>query len=125
MTELIIDVHKSLWISDNDRHHWAELAKRKRGIRLLAHYLARQQKLTLPTPVIVVAEIGFRTNGRADPGNASLAVKAALDGLTDAGVWPDDDSKHVIGPDYRRGPRAPVKDRYRIHLKFIDQRGPF
>lgn len=125
MTELIIDIHKAYWISDNDRLYWAALAKRKRHIRQLAHYLAKQQKLVLPTPVLVVAEIGFRTGGRADPGNASLAVKAALDGLTDAGAWPDDDSRHVIGPDYRRGLKAPVKDRYRIHLKFIDQHVPF
>lgn len=121
MTELIIDVHRSSWINDNDRHHWAALAKRKKTIRQLAHYLARQQHLTLPTPVLVIAEIGFRTGGRADPGNASLAVKAALDGLTDSGAWPDDDSRHVIGPSYRRGPRAPVKDRYRIRLIFHPQ----
>ena len=75
----------------------------------------------MPTPVLVIAEIGFRTGGRADPGNASLAVKAALDGLTDSGAWPDDDSRHVIGPSYRRGPRAPVKDRYRIRLIFHPQ----
>ncbi|KHS52577.1 hypothetical protein [Brevibacterium linens] len=125
MTDFTIDVHKAYWISDNDRLHWADKAKRTKHIRQLAHYTAKQQRLVLPTPVIVIAEIGFRTGGRADPGNASLAVKACLDGLTDAGAWPDDDSRHVLGPDYRRGPKAPDKDRYRIHLKFISQHVPF
>lgn len=118
MNELIIDVHKSYWLNDNQRLFWAEKSKRTRHIRNLTRTLAKQHRLVLPTPVLVVAEIGFLTAGRADPGNAASAVKAALDGLTDAHAWPDDDSEHVLGPDYRRGPRAPVKDRYRIHLKF-------
>ncbi len=36
-----------------------------------------------------------------DVGNVS--VKAAIDGLVDYGLIPDDDDAHLLGPDLRRG----------------------
>jgi crossover junction endodeoxyribonuclease RusA len=38
-----------------------------------------------------------------DPANCYPTVKACIDGITDAGVIPDDDAAHVIGPDMRLG----------------------
>jgi hypothetical protein len=46
----------------------------------------------------VAAFIGYPRNGKADPANAAPTVKALIDGMVDAGVWPDDDSTYVIGP---------------------------
>lgn len=125
MTELTIDVHKSMWVSANSRLHWAALAKRKKHIRQLAHYLTRQQRLTVPTPCFIVATIGYLTTGRADVENASVAVKAAIDGCVSGGALEDDNSEHVVSVQFERGPKSPVKDHYRIHLKFIDQRITF
>ena len=127
MTELIVDIHKDMWQTANDRTHWARKAKRTKAVRLLANMTARSQKLTVPTPCIAIAQIGYLAadKSRVDVDNAQPTLKAVLDGITDAGAWADDDSKSVGEISYRRGPRSPVKDHYRIHLKFIDQRIPF
>lgn len=36
-----------------------------------------------------------------DPSNLQPTAKALVDGITDAGVWPDDNAKYVIGQDCR------------------------
>ncbi|MBG0830545.1 hypothetical protein HS041_22545 [Planomonospora sp. ID67723] len=38
---------------------------------------------------------------RRDPGNLYPSFKAVIDGFVDAGVLPDDDDKHLVGPDMR------------------------
>jgi hypothetical protein len=45
-----------------------------------------------------------RDRRRRDVGNLYPTFKAAIDGLVDAGVLPDDDDTHLIGPDMRLGP---------------------
>lgn len=122
---LTIDIPPNEWMSANDRGHWAAKAKRTRALRHRAAWAARQARLTVPTPVLVVAHIGYPRNGKADPGNAAPTVKALLDGLTDAGVWPDDDSTHVIGPDYRRGPKTDRAGWHAVTLTFTQQHVPF
>lgn len=46
-------------------------------------------------PVGVEVWIVQPPRGRADAAGHHPIVKAAVDGLTDAGVWPDDDPAHV------------------------------
>jgi len=52
-----------------------------------------------PRPVgvaVVTLEIGTnRPNQRRDPHNFMPTMKYLIDGFTSAGIWPDDDSKHV------------------------------
>lgn len=36
-----------------------------------------------------------------DPANWYPSAKAGVDGFTDAGLWPDDSVRHVLGPDLR------------------------
>lgn len=123
---LTIDVPPNEWLSANDRRgHWAAKAKRTKALRARGAWAARQQRLAVPTPVLVVADIGYPRNGKADPNNASPTVKAILDGLTDAGVWPDDDSEHVIGPLYRRGPKTGRQGWHTVTLTFTQQSIPF
>ena len=50
---------------------------------------------------------GYQNVLRADPANAQPTLKALVDGCTDAGIWVDDDSTHLIGPDPRRGCNLP------------------
>ena len=57
--------------------------------------------------VSVIATVHYRTAVRADPANAQPTLKALIDGCTDAGIWVDDDSTHLIGPDPRRGCNLP------------------
>ncbi|GHE33208.1 hypothetical protein GCM10017673_40170 [Streptosporangium violaceochromogenes] len=41
---------------------------------------------------------------RRDPANLYPSFKALIDGVVDAGVLPDDDDRHLVGPDMRLGP---------------------
>lgn len=118
---LVVDVPANEWISSNSRLHWANKARRTKALRQRAFFLARKAHLRVETPVLVVAEIGYPRGGRADQSNAAPTVKACLDGLTDAGVWPDDDSEHVVGPHFTRGPTTATKGLHRITFTFHRQ----
>ena len=126
MSRIEFDIPESQWLTANQRLHWAEKARRTRFLRTLARLEARRQHL-LPSvgTVWVVAEIQYPGTGRADPANANPTIKALIDGMTDAGIWPDDDSKHLIGPDFRRTPGRAPKGVHRITLILIDQHVPF
>lgn len=52
----------------------------------------------------IVAELCFRDARRRDPNNFYPSVKAAVDGLVDAGVLVDDSHQYLVGPDMRIGP---------------------
>lgn len=89
------------WINSNDRLFWMERSRRTRAWR----DLAREQATTLFVPHLpagyVVCELVFADRRRRDPANWAPTAKACIDGLVDAGVFPDDDYKHVTGPDMR------------------------
>ena len=110
--DIVIEVPAREWLTSNGRYHWADKARRTRAIRwraqaaALAHRMPdgrRHRRPWYAGRVRVTATIQGRRAGRMDPANAYPTIKAALDGLTDAGVWVDDDSSHVVGPDMRRG----------------------
>ena len=127
MSDFIVDVPPNEWMSANDRMHWADRSRRTKALRRRAVLLARSQRL-LPVecPVLVIARIQYRTGGRADPANAEPTVKPILDGLTDAEIWPDDDSEHVVGPLYLREKGRTDRDGWhRVRLSFTNQYVPF
>jgi crossover junction endodeoxyribonuclease RusA len=100
MTELLLEIPKAQWHTSNDRGHWRKFSDRKRWIRKASRLAAGD--LPKFDQAHVCALVGYPRAGRADPSNASPVVKAMLDGLTDAGVWTDDDSEHVVAVEYRR-----------------------
>jgi len=103
MTTLKFAIPNSSWLSSNMRfRHWTQEHKRKKALRTMGTTEGRKSGLRFERPVRVIAHIGYATNAVADAGNAAPALKALIDGMTIAGVWRDDDSKHLIGPDYRR-----------------------
>lgn len=103
-TVLAIEVPKALWLTSNGRYHWADKAKRTRLLRAMGKSAAvKAGAPRFTVPVHVTATIHGRTARRVDPANAYPTVKALVDGLTDAGVWVDDDAAHVDGPDMRLG----------------------
>lgn len=122
---LILRIPKNEWMSANDRMHWAERARRTKAVRSRAAWEAKALRLTIETPTLVVVRVGYPTGGRADPSNAAPTVKAAIDGITDSGAWPDDDSEHVIGPHFLRGPKSGEKGVHTIHFTFHNQHIPF
>lgn len=123
MNTLTINLGSREWITANGRIHWRERARRTKGIRAKAKFLAEQQlregTLTHMLRAQAVAVVEMPTSRRSDPGNAAPTVKAVIDGLVDAGVLPDDDRDHLIGPDYRPGPKTGIAGHYRIHLHLM------
>jgi crossover junction endodeoxyribonuclease RusA len=107
VTTLHFEIPDAWWLSANDRRHWADKGKRTKALREMGRLNAIAAELPELSTTHVAAFIGYPRNGRADPANAAPTVKALIDGMVDAGVWPDDDSVHVIGPTFLRGDKAP------------------
>lgn len=123
--EIVIDVPQNEWLSANGRMHWAEKARRTRALRTRAAYTARNKHVEHVEVAHVTAFVRYPGTGRADPGNASPTIKACIDGLTDAGVWEDDDHRHLIGPDYRRDTGKARKGWHRVRLVITEQEVEF
>lgn len=77
----------------SNRWRRAEMVDEWRGV---FHLLALEAKVPALTDGVVVATQTCRTKKRPDAGSCYGAVKAAVDGLVDAGVFVDD------GPDIVR-----------------------
>ena len=90
------------WLNSNDRRHRMAEQKLVREWRSAAREAARELP-ALDWPVNVTAHVWKPRGGRYDPGNLYPTAKACLDGIVDAGLLPDDDHKHVTGPDMRHG----------------------
>lgn len=121
---LTFTISPNLWLTANGRMHWAPKAKRTRALRDLAHVTAKAERIGTLGSTHVAAFIGYTRNGKADPANAAPTVKALIDGLVDAGVWPDDDHTHVIGPTYLRDPKT-TDGTYRVRLVLTPQDVPW
>lgn len=106
-------IPRDLWLSSNVQTHYRKKSKVVRELRARAALVGRG--VTAPVPVDVVAHIGYPTARKADPPNAWPTVKALLDGLTDAGVWPDDNSEYIPETAFRRGQKSPAGT-YRVVL---------
>jgi len=115
MQQLLIPLGKSEWYSLNDRLHHMAKHRIAKHVRQKAALLARAHLTPVTVPVNVTAHIGYPRNGRADPSNAAV-VKHILDGLTDAGIWTDDDHTHVPAVAYRRDPATGRTGLWQVRL---------
>ncbi len=86
-------------VSMNDRDHWRAKAKltkawRAAALRAVDHLHPGASPSNLSGqrlgPSTVSIELPVRDRRRRDPHNYYPTVKAIVDGLVDAGVWPDD-----------------------------------
>ena len=75
-------------------HRMAEAALVKQW-RQAACAAATEAGLTIYAPMRVTVHIPVKGNRRRDPLNWASTVKPILDGITDSGAWPDDDSTWV------------------------------
>ena len=104
--EVELDVSKVNWtktkISMNDRLYVHEKAKRTKWWRLAAARAGRGVEQVEWARVMVFFR--FPTNHRREVNNLMPTSKAIVDGLVDAGIFPDDNDKFLVGPDNRREP---------------------
>lgn len=61
------------------------------------------------TRFVVSVSVCPQTHGRVDPPNFYPTVKPLVDGLTDAGWWPDDDYSHLVSMSFKYGGPCPIK----------------
>lgn len=94
--DLSLTVHPSMMLTSNQRLHWADKARRTRQIRTIALLRARSNHVQPLEQATITAVIAPPDKRRSDAHNAQPAVKAAIDGIVDAGVLPDDDNKHLV-----------------------------
>lgn len=116
LAEITIEIPGPWWMTSNHRPHWRKKAARTKWLRQLAATTARQVGLPkdLPTPVRIEAFITYPRGCSPDPNNAEPTTKPLVDGLTDYGCWPDDNRKHVLGPDHRYGGVTPGRRTVRL-----------
>lgn len=126
MIDLCFVIDSSLWMTSNHRLFWADKARRTDGLRGYAciegRNLINRERLERPvfTRCTVTVTVAYPLNQRADPANTSPVVKALLDGLTDAGFWPDDDSEHVVAVTYRRDPEKSRRGTHKVTLTITE-----
>lgn len=119
---LVLDSGPRSWadalLSANGRLHRMEEAKRVKFWR------QRAAKVGAAVPPLpwgrVVMSFRVPRNLRREASNLQPMAKAIMDGLVDAGVFPDDRDEHVVGPDARRewanGP-------YQVAVRIYRRRG--
>lgn len=116
--ELVVDVPRAMWLSSNQRLHWRSKHERTQGLKSLARYSARAVNLGRLGRTLVTAHIGYPPNvSRVDPENAHPTTKALIDGLTAAGVWPDDDARHVVSGGHRLDETTGKAGWYRVRFE--------
>jgi len=111
-------------LNDNQRLHHRRKAEYIELIRRASGFAARAAKLPTLQRIHVYYVIHPKPgNRRRDPGNWSPTAKAAIDGLVDAGVVPDDDSTRVLGGDPRLG--SEIKgSQFALWITDLDQIDP-
>jgi len=76
--------------------HWAQEAARTRQWRAAFGLLAFGEGVPPLERVHIICHHECKTARLADCGAVAPACKAAVDGLVDAGILPDDDPRHVL-----------------------------
>lgn len=107
-------------VNSNDRFHNVDKAKITKRIRVFAywHTLANKDKeravFSPSTPCEVTVTIYSPTNSKLDPPNLYPTVKAIIDGMTDAGIWTDDNHKVIKKLSFVYGGLSEEKGHYRL-----------
>lgn len=118
-------------LTSNMRLHWARKARLTGDLRRQAAAkwrLAHQHGFPPMPAAHVTATLQFPDNRRRDPANWAPTAKACIDGFVSGhrdipgnwvGVLPDDDHRHLVGPDMRiREPSRELVGRVRIDFHF-------
>ncbi|HEX6968930.1 MAG TPA: hypothetical protein VF174_09010 [Micromonosporaceae bacterium] len=93
------------WLNSNGRTDRRAQTRDRRLWRDAAHIWARSKKLPKLQRAHITATLSFPNHRKRDIGNYAPTMKAAVDGLIDYGLLPDDSDQHLVGPDLRPGTR--------------------
>ena len=98
---MTVTVHATNLLTANQRLHHHRRAEITRILRGSAASNAVVQEVGRFDRAHVVVTVTWPDRRRRDVLNIAPTVKALIDGMTDAGCWPDDDDAHLVGPDFR------------------------
>jgi len=118
---IVLDLSRDLWWTSNDlvNMHRMSVAKKSAAVRALAAVVGRQSGHTPMERCRITVTASIPTARKFDPANiAGTVSKHAIDGFTDAGLWADDDSEHVVFTGFQRGPKTAVAGLYRLTFDF-------
>lgn len=90
-------------LNANKRQHYMAKARLTKAIRQIARNYAIREAVPALQRAHVVVEYRPPDRRRRDVHNLYPSAKAAVDGLVDAGVLPDDSDRYLTGPDMRLG----------------------
>lgn len=83
-------------LNANDREHWAPRARKVRAWRSAAAIEASRYTPAITSwPAEVHVRLDVPDKRRRDPSNYAPTIKCLVDGMTDAGWWPDDTPEFV------------------------------
>ena len=122
MSRWVLDIPAARHMSLNARNHWSVDAEIKAEWRMLA---AAHAKRAIPRhlgPVQIVLHAYPPTNHRRDADNLTPNLKAAVDGLRDAGVLVDDTPEQVVRS-YVQLHKSPGGSRrwvWRLEVQLVD-----
>jgi hypothetical protein len=99
------------YMSMNDRDHWQAKRRKVKGWRRTAWAAAGRVAGFCPTPADVWIALDVPDRRRRDPHNLYPTIKAIIDGMVDAGCWPDDTPEYVTThePTFHVVPRGQAK----------------
>jgi crossover junction endodeoxyribonuclease RusA len=115
-------------ISSNDRLHIHQKAKITKQLRQLAMYEAVSHHTARNTyrpfnegrPARVIITVYAPTKRRYDAPNYWPTVKALEDGMTDAGIWSDDNGDVIKETVFKHGGLSGIKDSYKFTIRVED-----
>ena len=111
---------KKEMLNANDRPHWTQKAKITAYLRQIGRLKVSEGKYpayTKKRPCGLVVTIYAPTKRRMDPPNFYPTVKALVDGMTDAGIWTDDNHEVIRYMVFKYGGLSGLKDKYRIEIE--------
>lgn len=101
MVEIPVDL-KNEALSANGRIHWSVRKSRTKVLRDKAHVAAMTAHIPKMGCAHLTIIVTWPDRRRRDVANLAPTFKALIDGFVqDAGLLPDDDDTHLIGPDLR------------------------
>lgn len=90
-------------ITANERLHWTRQRAVTGAIRVAAATLARAAHIPPAEQAWITVVLHPHNRRRLDPHNWGPSAKAAIDGLVDARILPDDDYKHLLAVSFILG----------------------
>ena len=112
--------HNKEMLNANDRPHWTQKAKITAYLRQIGRLKVSEGKYTAYTKKRqcgLVVTLYAPTKRRMDPPNFYPTVKALVDGMTDAGLWTDDNHEIIKYMMFEFGGLSGIKDKYRVEIE--------